>query len=180
MVNVLGLDELQRSLWLLSTPVNAEKNRVVPEFAKVKHQTSNRHKDLSLSTIQKDHQNVQMMFEFLAERDQFHIDTVLLNLDSGKVTDESPNVFQAQTIGESLIQGIAETSAFHYKFRKKDMIIIIKTNASVNIEDSVVEADALPKIYCFHSTLYWISQDSLSVYASYRSRSCSRKQNSHT
>ena len=40
--------------------------------------------------------------------------------NSGEVADESVNVFQAQATGESLIQGIAGTSAFDYKFRKKD------------------------------------------------------------
>ena len=122
--------------------------------------------------MQKDHQNAQKMFEFLAQGDQFHIDTVLIHLDVAKLADESVNVFKAKTIEESLIQGIAGTSTFDYKFRKKDMIIILKTNASVNIEDCVVEVDPRlsPKIDCFHSTLYWISQDSLSVYASYLSR----------
>ena len=37
------------------------------------------------------------------------------------------------------------TSAFDYKFRKKDTAIIIKTNVSVNIEDSVVEVD--PRLF---------------------------------
>ena len=30
LVYVLGMDELQRSIWLLSTPVNAEKNWAMP------------------------------------------------------------------------------------------------------------------------------------------------------
>ena len=85
------------------------------------------------------------MFECLAECDPFHIDTVLNNLNSGEVADESANVFQAQVIGESLTQDIAGTSAFDYKFRKKDMPIIIKINAFVNIEDSVVEVD--PRLF---------------------------------
>ena len=81
------------------------------------------------------------MFEFLAERDPFHLDAVLISLNSGEVMDKSVNVFQAQAIGESLIQSIAATSKFYYKFRKEDMTIIIKTNACVNIEDRVVEID---------------------------------------
>ena len=93
------------------------------------------------SRIQKDHKNAQKMFEFLVERDQFYIDTVLINLDGGKLADGSVNAFQAQTIGESLIQGIAGTSGFDYKFRKKDMVIIIKNNTSVSIEDCLVEVD---------------------------------------
>ena len=139
------MDELQHSIWLLSTLVNAEKNWVVPEFTEVNYQTSNRCKDLSLSRIQKDHQNAQKMFEFLTERDPFHIDTVLISLNSGEVADESVNVFQAQAIGESLIQGVVGSSAFDYKFKKKDMAIIIKTKVSFNIEDSVVEDD--PRLF---------------------------------
>ena len=100
LVYVLGIDELQRFIWLFSTLVNAEKNQHMPEFTEVKYQMNNRHKDLSLSRIQKDHQNAQKIFEFLAQRDLFHIDTVLTNLNSGKVADESVNVFQAQAIGE--------------------------------------------------------------------------------
>ena len=142
LVYVLAMDELQRSTWLLLTPVKAEKNRTVPEFTEVKYQTSNYHKDLSLSRIQKDQQSVQKMFQFHAKRDQFQIDTALINLNSGKVADESFKVFLAEAIGESLIQGIARTSSFDNKFRKKDMAIIIKTNASANIEDSVVEVDS--------------------------------------
>ena len=33
------------------------------------------------------------MFEFLAERDPFHIDTVRINLNSGEVADKSDNLF---------------------------------------------------------------------------------------
>ena len=46
------------------------------------------------------------MFEFLKERDPFYINTVLINLNSDEVADESVNVFQTQAMGESLIQGI--------------------------------------------------------------------------
>ena len=72
-----------------------------------------------MSRIQKDHQNAQKIFEFLAERDSFHIDAVQINLNSGEVADESVNVFQAQAMRESLIiQGIAWNLAFDNKFRK--------------------------------------------------------------
>ena len=36
------------------------------------------------------------MFEFLKDRNPFDINTVLINLDSGEVADESVNVFQKQ------------------------------------------------------------------------------------
>ena len=98
------MDELQRSIRLLLTPVTAEVNRTMQEFTGVKYQTNDQHRNLSLSRIQRDHKDAQKMFEFLAKRDPFHIHTILINLNSGEVADESVNVFQAQAIGESLIK----------------------------------------------------------------------------
>ena len=111
------------------------------DFTGVKYQTSDQLKILSLSRIQRDHQDAQKNFWFLTERNPFEIHTVLINLSSGGVADEFTNVFQAQAIRELLIQGMAGTSAFDYKFRKKDMTITIKTNASVTIEKGMVEVD---------------------------------------
>ena len=37
LIYVLGIDELQRSIWLLSTLVNAEENRAMPELPKEKY-----------------------------------------------------------------------------------------------------------------------------------------------
>ena len=81
------------------------------------------------------------MFKFLAECNPSDIHTLQINLSIREVVDESVNVFQAQAIGESLIQSMARTSVFDYKFKKKDMAITIKTNASVNIKDNMVEVD---------------------------------------
>ena len=128
------MDELQRSSWLLSTPVAAEMNRNMQEFTGVKYQTNDQYKSLSLIRIQKDPQDAQKMFEFLGERDPFDIYRVLINLNSGEVANESVNIFQAQAMGESLIHDMAGTSAFDYKFRKKDMVITINTNASFSPE----------------------------------------------
>ena len=129
------MDELQRSSWLLSTPVAAEMNQNMQEFTGVKYQTNDQYKSLSLIRIQKDPQDAQKMFEFLGERDPFDIYRVLINLNSGEVANESVNIFQAQAVGESLIHDMAGTSAFDYKFRKKDMVITINTNASFSTED---------------------------------------------
>ena len=96
------------------------------------------------------------MFEFLAERNPSDILTALINLDSGEVADESVNIFKVQTIRESLIQSVPETSGFDYKFRKKDMAITIKTNASVNTEDRGRVLSSVFffffQINCYHST----------------------------
>ena len=67
LVYIWEIDEFQYSIWLLSTPVNVEKIWAKPAFTEVKYQTKNHWKDLSLSRIQKDHQYVEEMFEFLLQ-----------------------------------------------------------------------------------------------------------------
>ena len=73
------------------------------------------------------------MFVFLKEQEPLDVNAVLINLNSGEVADESANVFQIQTIGESLIQDMTRSSAFDFKYRKKDIAIIINANDSVKI-----------------------------------------------
>ena len=41
LVYILGMDELRRSIWLLSTPMNAGKSQAMPAFTEVKYQISN-------------------------------------------------------------------------------------------------------------------------------------------
>ena len=41
LVYILGMDELRRSIWLLSTPMNAGKIQAMPAFTEVKYQISN-------------------------------------------------------------------------------------------------------------------------------------------
>ena len=61
------------------------------------------------------------------------------------------------------------SSAFDYKFKKKDMTIIIKTNASFNIEDSVVEDD--PRL--FFQRLFSLNQQNSTILSIMSFASCS-------
>ena len=103
-----GIDELQVSIRLLTTPVTAEINRAMQEFTCVNYQISHQQKDLSLCRIQRNCQDaiefLKFQIEFLKECDPLDINTVLINLNSDEVADESVNVFQTQAIGGSLIQ----------------------------------------------------------------------------
>ena len=104
----LGIDELQLSIRLLTTPVTAEMIQAMQEFTWVKYQISDQQKDLLLCIIQRNFQYaiefLKFQIEFLKECDPFDINTVLINLNSGEVADESFNVFQTQAIGGSFIQ----------------------------------------------------------------------------
>ena len=57
------------------------------------------------------------------------------------------------------------TSEFDYKFRRKDMTITIKTNASVNIEASVVEVD--PQLFFQRFLVVFIKPEEINDAFSY-------------
>ena len=50
-----GMNDLQRTIGLLSTPAVAEVNRAMQEFTEVIYATSDQHKEVSNSRIERDH-----------------------------------------------------------------------------------------------------------------------------
>ena len=106
------MDELQRSVWLLSTPVASEINRAMQEFTGIKFETSDQHKDLFVSRIKRDHEDGQRLLIFLEERHPLAGQETLMNLTTGEVADETTNVYEAYSLGELLIQDMHEKSVF--------------------------------------------------------------------
>ena len=74
------MDELQRFVWLLLTPVASEINRAMQEFTGIKIDTSDQHKDLSVSRIKRNHEDGQRLLRFLEERDPFIGEGTLMNM----------------------------------------------------------------------------------------------------
>ena len=88
-------NELHCFVWLLSMSVTIEINQAMQEFTSIKYLTSNQHKELSLTRLQRDLYDEQEMSEFLIERDLFEIHPELINLNSGEVADKSTNLYKA-------------------------------------------------------------------------------------
>ena len=67
-----GMTELQRSLWLLSTPACAEINKAMQSFTDILYEGGEQHKDATKSRLDKDYQDAILLMRYLIERNPFN------------------------------------------------------------------------------------------------------------
>ena len=159
-----GIGEVQRSVWLLSTPATAEINRAMQEFSGVKYHCSDQHKEVSSTRIERDHSDAMKMYEYLIEHNSFDFGTKLVDINTGEVAAENVNAYNAREIGESIIQRMKGCSVFDYSFRKKDMAITMKTKASLDLGDVTIQVD--PQLF-FQRLIIFIQHDDIKEAFSY-------------
>ena len=66
-----GIDEKQRLVWTLSSPVCAEVNNVMQNFTNVKYVTSDQHKDISTARKERDYADTQKIITTLSNKCPF-------------------------------------------------------------------------------------------------------------
>ena len=136
-----GINELQRAIWLLSTPALAEVNRATQEFTTVTFVTSDQHKYASDTRIERDHQNSLKVSHYLSEHFPFELGDDLISIENGEVADNySVNVYKAEMIGERMTE-IVNKSVFEYSFKRKDAVLTMTTKSTVNIENQKNNVD---------------------------------------
>ena len=59
-----GINELLCAIWLTSTPAVAEVNRAMQKFTEVTYATSDQHKEVSNSRIERDHNDSVKVSEY--------------------------------------------------------------------------------------------------------------------
>ena len=137
-----GMSERQRAIWLLSMPVTAEMNRAMQDFTGIKYQTSDQHKDTAHARIARDHSDGMKILHYLHEREPFAVEESLVNLATGEIADDSVNAHQAFEIGEKLIHGMNDQTVFNFSYKRKDMVVPMKTKSSLSIEGEKVQVDS--------------------------------------
>ena len=100
------MNDLQRAIWLLFTSAVAEVNRAMQEFTEVTYATSDQHKEVSNSRIERDRNDSVKVAEYFLERFPFGQGRELINIDTGELTDSSTNVYQAEEIGKRMMKKI--------------------------------------------------------------------------
>ncbi len=136
-----GMSEIQRAVWLLSTPACAEINRAMQEFTGVTYIASEQHKDSSPARIDRDHRDMLQLLQFLEPRSPFTEDDVLCSITNGVTADETVNVDQAQMVGTSVINALAGQEVHAFSFKKKDKAVTLLTKLSVKCDNEDVHVD---------------------------------------
>ena len=137
-----GFTDIQRAVWLMSTPVTAAISQAMQNYTGTSYQTSERHKETMVPRLSRDHSDALKIVTYLSDRNPFNISNDLMNISTGEVCNEKVNVYQAKEIGETLIISLKDLSVFDYSFRKRDMAVTMPTKSSVTIDNENVSADS--------------------------------------
>ncbi len=114
-----GMTDLQRSVWLLSTPACAEINRSMQEVTGIKYETSDQHKEKTQARHIKDLEDSVNIIKYMFVRNPFHNQKELTSIDTGEVAIPAVNVDTAHAVGMSIITSMTGKAVTEYTFKKK-------------------------------------------------------------
>ena len=83
-----GMSELQRATFILSTPSCLEMKCALESLTEIKFDTSDQHKALRPSRINRDYIDAIKIVKYLTERNPFDERMELLDIDSGEVAEK--------------------------------------------------------------------------------------------
>lgn len=90
---------------------------------------------MSGSRMEKDNKDVNVLRDFLKDRDPFVLhDNTLRNIETGMIADNEVNADAAKSIGEKIIQSMAGQLVSDILFKRKDQVVpLIKLTSNTNV-----------------------------------------------
>jgi len=128
-----GMNEEQRSLWTMSTPITSEYNNAMQDFNHLSYTTSEQHKESTDSRITRDASDLSKIMSKLDGYTPFSSDPSLRNVVSGVVAAEDVNVHEYSSVGMRIIDKMIEQPVFSISFKRKDKAKTLGDMSSVQI-----------------------------------------------
>ena len=135
-----GMDEAQRSLWILSRPVCSEINNQMQGLIRPKD-SNDKHKECSEARIKRDSRDVHIMIDYLLDRNPFSSEKELRSISSGVVASEKTNVDNAKQLGSEIVKNMEGQKVQEIVLRKKDQVIIMTDTATLKIDQDSIKID---------------------------------------
>ena len=140
-----GMNELQRTKWLLSTTTTAAVKQAMEEFAEVRYESSvqyeDHHKEISNTRTSRDHIDALKMLNYLELRNPFESHENIVSIETGEEGDESVNVDMAKDIGKKVIDSMVGKPILNISFSRKSMAKTMKQRTSIDVEGEVAQVD---------------------------------------
>ena len=136
-----GMTELQRAKYILSTPSCSKMKCALESLTKVTYKSSEQHQASRPSRINRDYTDAAKILKYLIERNPFDERSELLDIDTGEVAAETVNVFNAKSIGDSILKKMVEKPVFEYSYQRKDMAVTMKSKSSVELDGETIPID---------------------------------------
>ena len=115
------MTEMQRSVWLLSSPACAEYNMAMQNFTGILYEGSEQHKETAKARLAKDHKDAVLVLQYLIERNPFsEVGLDLRSIHTGEIALKTVNVDNAKLIGEAILSKMEGKELSKFTFKKKD------------------------------------------------------------
>ena len=112
-----GMTELQRTVWLRSTPARAGVNRAMQEVTNVTYEASEQHKETSQACLQRDFKDSLKVLQ--NARKPFDNRKELMSIDTGETAIATVNVNQEKKIGSDILESMCGNPTKDYTFKKQ-------------------------------------------------------------
>ena len=163
-----GMTDVQRSVWLLSTPICAEINQAMQLLTGVNYETSEQHKETTKARFTRDYNDAKIVMKYALERNPFDNNQKdLINLQTGEVAETNVNVDNAKNIGKLISETMKGKEVTEYSFKRKDQAVTIKAGSTVKIDGNVVPVDPQLLFQRLITTVQLGSEDDLDSAFSY-------------
>ena len=136
-----GMGEVQRTIWLFSTPICVEIKEALRNITGVSYETSEQHKETTLSRGKRDYKDASIIAENIVDRNPLQKSIDLISIETGEVADCSVNDYLANEIGEKIIQDMEGIPVLDYSFQTKDKAKVMNTSSNIKLNNEVVPVD---------------------------------------
>ncbi|KAI3379074.1 hypothetical protein SNEBB_002215 [Seison nebaliae] len=130
-----GMSEHQRAVWTMSATVSSAYNLAMEELTAKSYTTSEQHKELSTSRVNRDETDLQKTAAKLDSFTPFSEDKSLRNIITGVTANEDVNVHDLFTIGNDVVGKMDGHSVFTYSHKRSSKVKTLASNRAVTVAD---------------------------------------------
>ncbi|KAG1689105.1 hypothetical protein GQR58_007844 [Nymphon striatum] len=139
-----GMEESQRTRWLLAQPACAEVNEAMQDLTEANFVTSEQHKDMSEARKARDHKDTLKILEYFQDYSPFPQSDELYNIATGFTADSACNQHMAEDVGNAILKTLEGQDTFQFSFRRKDQVVRMRQKVvSVDGDKVVVDPQLL-------------------------------------
>lgn len=120
-----GMTENERIIWVLSRPICLAVNLQMQNFTNIKYSTSDQHQEMGIARQTRDHNDCQIVIEYLKTKSPFEGDTQLRNIANGIVAGDKVNVDRTRDVGLKILESMTGKTLKDHSFKKKDQVILM-------------------------------------------------------
>lgn len=137
-----GFGEVQRTIWLKSMPYSAAINDAMQTLTRKTLETSEQHKEIGMARKKRDTEDTSTLFEYLRVRNVFGKISGLRNIVDGTISSSRCNPYDAENVGNKIIEKLGGSDSSTFVFRKKDQVVPMNSKNTIEIDNENIHFDA--------------------------------------